>query len=143
MQHHFQNKILFLLLFHNSFKINKIKYFKLVAFLALFLFVAMLIIYIFILIFQKNVISTGYNGFLICYYNHYQRDQLYSLYSVLLSSYFHYLNITDFSDVMKEVDYINLIARYSKEFQNHFINFMKYIYQINKILIKLLLFLKK
>jgi hypothetical protein len=91
----------------------------------------MLILYLFILIFQKNVISTGYNGFLICYYNHYQRDQLHSLYSVLLSSYFHYLNITDFSDVMKEVDYINLIARYSKEFQNSFHKFYE-VYISNK-----------
>ena len=57
------------------------------------------------------------------YYNYYQRDQLYAIYSVSLSSYYHYLGLTNFSDVMKESDYIDLIKRYSIEFQRAFHTF--------------------
>ena len=104
----------------NGFKINKVKCFNLIVPFAIFLLSILLIIYVIILLYQRNMVSSGYNGCLIYYYNYYQRDQLFSLYSVLLSSYFHYLNMTDFSDVMIEDDYINLIERYSTEFQNSF-----------------------
>ena len=106
----------------NAKNLKKIKVncFNMVIPLSLFLIFILLIIYIIILIFQRNIISSGNNGFLIYYYNYYQRDQLFSLYSVLLSSYFHYLQITNFSDVMEEDDYIDLIKRYSTEFQNSF-----------------------
>jgi hypothetical protein len=77
------------------------------------------------------MVSSGHNGFLIYYYNYYQRDQLFSLYSVLLSSYFHYLKMTDLNDVMEEDDYIDLIERYSSAFQNSFHIFYN-IYITNK-----------
>ena len=108
---------------NNNLKLNKVKCFYLIAPLALFLLGILIINYIIILKFQRNVISSGKNGFLLFYYNNYQRDQLFSLYSVLLSSYFHYLEMTDFSDVMNEDDYIDLIKRYSIEFQNSFHKF--------------------
>ena len=108
---------------HYNFKVNKVQCFNLFAPLVLFLLGILLIIYIIILFYQRYMFSSGYNSFLVFYYNIYQRDQLYSLYSVLLSSYFHYLNITDFSDIMEENDYIDLIERYSIEFQNSFHKF--------------------
>ena len=112
-------------------KVNKVKCFNLVVPLALFLFCILLIIYIIILFYQRNIVSKSHNGFLIYYYNYYQRDQLFSLYSVLLSSYFHYLQMTNFRDVMIDEDYIDLIERYSTEFQNSFHKFYE-VYISNK-----------
>ena len=115
----------------NYFKINKVKCFNLIVPFAIFLLGILLIIYIIILLYQRYMVSSGHNGFLIYYYNYYQRDQLFSLYSVLLSSYFHYLKMTDLNDVMEEDDYIDLIERYSSAFQNSFHIFYN-IYITNK-----------
>ena len=115
---------------NNNF-INKVNCFYFVFPLVIILLGLLLIIYVIILLYQRNMVSSSHNGFLIYYYNYYQRDQLYSLYSVLLSSYYHYLNLTNLSDVMLENDYTDLIKRYSIEFQKSFHKFYE-VYISNK-----------
>ena len=107
----------------NDIIIHKVKCYHYVIPLAILVLGILLIIYIIILLYQRNMVSSSYNGFLIYFYNFYQRNKLYALYSVLLSSYFHYLNMTNFTDIMNETDYIDLLERYSIEFQNSFHKF--------------------
>jgi hypothetical protein len=104
----------------NNDKIYKVQGFSYVTPLVMVILGSLLITYIIILLYQRSMVTSSHKGFLIFYYNYYQRDQLYALYSVTLSSYYHYMNTTDFSDVMNETDYIDLIKRYSIEFQNSF-----------------------
>jgi hypothetical protein len=104
----------------NNTKIYRVQFFNYVTPLVIIILGSLLITYIFILLYQSNMVSSSHKGFLILYYNYYQRDQLYALYSVSLSSYYHFTNITNLSDIMTENDYINLIKRYSIEFQNSF-----------------------
>ena len=104
-------------------KIYKVQCFNYVTPLVIIILGSLLITYIIILFYQRNMVSSSYKGFLVFYYNYYQRDQLYALYSVSLSSYYHYIKTTDLSDVMTENEYIELIKRYSIEFQNSFHKF--------------------
>ena len=76
---------------NNTLVINKVKCFHYVTPLVAIILGSLLIIYVFILLYQRNMISSSHQSFLVYYYNYYQRDQLYSIYSVSLSSYYHYL----------------------------------------------------
>ena len=107
----------------NNLVINKVQCFHYVTPLVVIILGSLLITYVIILLYQRNMVSSSNKGFLVYYYNYYQRDQLYAIYSVSLSSYYHYLGLTNFSDVMKESDYIDLIKRYSIEFQRAFHTF--------------------
>jgi hypothetical protein len=104
----------------NNTKVYRVQCFNYVTPLVIIILSSLLITYIFILLYQSNMVSSSHKGFLILYYNYYQRDQLYALYSVSLSSYYHFTNITNLNDIMTENDYIDLIKRYSNEFQNSF-----------------------
>ena len=107
----------------NTLVINKVKCFHYVTPLVAIILGSLLITYIIILLYQRNMVSSSHKGFLVYYYNYYQRDQLYAIYSVSLSSYYHYLGLTNLSDVMEEQDYINLIRKYSINFQSAFHKF--------------------
>jgi len=107
----------------NTLEIHKVQCFHYVTPLVVVILGSLLITYVIILLYQRNMVSSSNKGFLVYYYNYYQRDQLYAIYSVSLSSYYHYLGLTNFSDVMKESDYIDLIRRYSIEFQSAFHTF--------------------
>ena len=102
----------------NILVINKVQCFHYVTPLVVIILGSLLITYIIILLCQRNMVSSSNKGFLGYYYNYYQRDQLYAIYSVSLSSYYHYLGLTNLSDVMEEQDYIDLIRKYSIEFQS-------------------------
>ena len=116
---------------NNSNFLHKVRCFNFVIPLVIILLGLLLIIYVIILLYQRNMVSSSHNGFLIYYYNYFQRDQLYSIYSVLLSSYFHYLNLTNLTDVMSEYNYTELIKRYSTSFQSSFHKFYE-VYISNK-----------
>jgi len=107
----------------NTLVINKVRCFHYVTPLVVVILGSLLFTYIIILLYQRNMVSSSHKGFLVYYYNYYQRDQLYAIYSVSLSSYYHYLGLTNLSDVMEEQDYINLIRKYSIEFQSAFHKF--------------------
>ena len=107
----------------NILVINKVQCFHYITPLVVIILGSLLITYVIILLYQRNMVSSSNKGFLVYYYNYYQRDQLYAIYSVSLSSYYHYLGLTDLSDVMEEKDYIDLIKRYSIEFQSAFHKF--------------------
>ena len=107
-------------------KIYKVQCFNYVTPLVIIILGSLLVTYIIILLYQRNMVSSSYKGFLVFYYNYYQRDQLYALYSVSLSSYYHYIKTTNLSDVMTETEYIELIKRYSIEFQNSFHKFFNF-----------------
>ena len=103
--------------------INKVQCFHYVTPLVVVILGSLLITYVIILLYQRNMVSSSKKGFLVYYYNYYQRDQLYAIYSVSMSSYYHYLGLTNLSDVMEEQDYIDLIKKYSIEFKNAFRKF--------------------
>ena len=107
----------------NTLVIHKVQCFHYVTPLVVVILGSLLITYVIILLYQRNIVSSSNKSFLVYYYNYYQRDQLYAIYSVSLSSYYHYLGLTNFSDVMKESDYIDLIEKYSIEFQSAFHTF--------------------
>ena len=107
----------------NDIVINKVKCYNQVIPLAILVLGILLIIYVIILVYQRNMVSSSYNGFLVYYYNYYQRDELYTLYSVLLSAYFYFLKMTNFNGIMFEKNYIDLIEKYSIEFQDAFHKF--------------------
>ena len=108
-----------------NIKIYKVKCFNYVIPLGICLLGVLLIIYIIILLYQRNMVKSSYDGFLVFYYNYHQRDQLYSLYSVLLSSYYNILGLTNFNGSITREDYKNLITTYSISFQNAFHQFYK------------------
>jgi hypothetical protein len=107
----------------NILVINKVQCFHYVTPLVVVILGSLLITYVIILLYQRNMVSSSNKGFLVYYYNYYQRDQLYAIYSVSLSSYYHYLGLTNLSDIMEEQDYIDLIRKYSINFQNAFHKF--------------------
>ena len=71
----------------NNVKNNEIKCFKYIIYIIIFLLAVLLVIYICIIFYQNNIISTGHNIFLGLYYNYYQRDKLLCLFASILSSY--------------------------------------------------------
>ena len=107
----------------NILMINKVRCFHYVTPLVAIILGSLLITYLIILLYQRNMVSSSHKGFLVYYYNYYHRDQLYALYSISLSSYYHYLGLTNLSDIMVEEDYIDLIRKYSIEFRSSFHKF--------------------
>ena len=107
----------------NNIIMHRVQCFDYVVPLGISLLGVLLIIYIIILLYQRNMVTSSYNGFLVYYYNYFQRDQLYSLYSVLLSSYYNILGLTNFNGSVTRQDYKDLIERYSTSFQNSFHQF--------------------
>ena len=90
-----------------------------------FLLVVLLVIYIYIIFYQNDIISTGYNIFLGLYYNYFQRDKLLCLFSTILSSYYMMYNLTNYgnSDIMDKDNLKNIMEEYSMDFQNSFHSF--------------------
>jgi hypothetical protein len=70
---------------NNTLVINKVKCFHYVTPLVAIILGSLLITYVFILLYQRNMISSSHQSFLVYYYNFYQKDQLYAIYSVSLS----------------------------------------------------------
>ena len=106
----------------NNVKNNEIKCFKYITYMIGLLLIVLLIIYIYIIFYQNDIISTGYNIFLGLYYNYFQRDKLLCLFSTILSSYYTMHNITDYgnSNIMDKENLKNVMQDYSMDFQNSF-----------------------
>ena len=107
----------------NLVKNNEIKCFKFIIFIIIGLLAVLLIIYICIIFYQNNIISTGQNIFLGLYYNYYQRDKLLCLFASILSSYYHLFEITNYDDVkglMNNTLLQSIMKSYSFDFQNSF-----------------------
>jgi hypothetical protein len=107
----------------NTVKNNEIKCFKFIIFIIIGLLAVLLIIYICIIFYQNNIISTGHNIFLGLYYNYYQRDKLLCLFASILSSYYHLFEITNYDDVeglMNNTLLQSIMKSYSFDFQNSF-----------------------
>ena len=109
----------------NNVKNNEIKCFKYITYMIGLLLIVLLIIYIYIIFYQNDIISTGYNIFLGLYYNYFQRDKLLYLFSTILSSYYTMYNITDYgnSDIMDKDNLKSVMQDYSMDFQNSFHSF--------------------
>ena len=107
----------------NNVKNNEIKCFKYIIYIILCLLAILLVIYISIIFYQNNIISTGQNIFLGLYYNYYQRDKLLCLFSSILSSYYMLSDITNYTDVnnlMNNILLQGIMKSYSFDFQNSF-----------------------
>ena len=107
----------------NTVKNNEIKCFKFIIFIIIGLLAVLLVIYICIIFYQNNIISTGHNIFLGLYYNYYQRDKLLCLFASILSSYYHLFEITTYDDVeglMNNTLLQSIMKSYSFDFQNSF-----------------------
>ena len=106
----------------NNVKNNEIKCFKYITYMIGLLLIVLLIIYIYIIFYQNDIITTGYNIFLGLYYNYFQRDKLLCLFSTILSSYYTMHNITDYgnSNIMDKENLKNVMQNYSMDFQNSF-----------------------
>ena len=87
------------------------------------LLAVLLIIYICIIFYQNNIISTGQNIFLGLYYNYYQRDKLLCLFASILSSYYVLSDISNYDDkpyLMNNTLLQSIMKSYSFDFQNSF-----------------------
>ena len=107
----------------NTVKNNEIKCFRFIVYIIVGLLAVLLIIYICIIFYQNNIISTGQNIFLGLYYNYYQRDKLLCLFASILSSYYHLFEITSYSDtegLMNNTLLQGIMKSYSFDFQNSF-----------------------
>ena len=107
----------------NTVKNNEIKCFKYIAIIIIFLLAVLLIIYISIILYQNNIISTGQNIFLGLYYNYYQRDKLLCLFASILSSYYYLSEITTYKNsdkIMNNSLLQGIMKSYSFDFQNSF-----------------------
>ena len=107
----------------NNVKNNEIKCFKFIAYIILSLLAILLVIYICIIFYQNNIISTGHNIFLGLYYNYYQRDKLLCLFASILSSYYFLFEITNYDDsqnLMNNTLLQGIMKSYSFDFQNSF-----------------------
>jgi len=107
----------------NNVKNNEIKCFKFIIYIIIGLLAILLIIYICIIFYQNNIISTGQNIFLGLYYNYYQRDKLLCLFSSILSSYYYLSDITNYTDshhLMNNTLLQGIMKSYSFDFQNSF-----------------------
>ena len=106
----------------NNVKNNEIKCFKFIIYIILCLLAVLLIIYICIIFYQNNIISTGHNIFLGLYYNYYQRDKLLCLFASILSSYYYLFNITNYDNtpLMNNTLLQGIMKSYSFDFQNSF-----------------------
>ena len=106
----------------NNVKNNEIKCFKFIIYIILCLLAILLVIYICIIFYQNNIISTGHNIFLGLYYNYYQRDKLLCLFSSILSSYYFLHNITNYDDtsLINNTLLQGIMKSYSFDFQNSF-----------------------
>ena len=103
--------------------INKVKLFDYINFMVIVILGSLFITFIIILFYQRNMVKSNHKSFLIYYYNYYQRDMLNELFSIMLSTYFHYLNITNYTDIMNESDFIDLLSTNSYQFQDSFHHF--------------------
>ena len=106
----------------NNVKNNEIKCFKYIVYIIMCLLAILLVIYICIIFYQNNIISTGHNIFLGLYYNYYQRDKLLCLFASILSSYYYLFDLTDYNDteLMSNTLLQGIMKSYSFDFQNSF-----------------------
>ena len=118
-----QNKEETVLIQSNNIVINKVKLYDYVTFFVIVILTSLFIVYVYILVYQKNMVSSNRRSFMMYYYNFYQRDMLNELYSCIFSSYFHYMNLTNYTDIMKEQDYIDLLSQNSDLFQDGYHQF--------------------
>jgi hypothetical protein len=106
----------------NTVKNNEIKCFKYIIYIIISLLAILLVIYICIIFYQNNIISTGHNIFLGLYYNYYQRDKLLCLFASILSSYYYLHNITNYDNTKLVTNTLlqGIMKSYSFDFQNSF-----------------------
>ena len=107
----------------NNVKNNEIKCFKFIVYIIMCLLTILLVIYICIIFYQNNIISTGHNIFLGLYYNYYQRDKLLCLFASILSSYYFLFELTNYNDASKLMNnnlLQGIMKSYSFDFQNSF-----------------------
>ena len=107
----------------NNVKNNEIKCFRYIIYMILALLAILLVIYICIIFYQNNIISTGNNVFLGLYYNYFQRDKLLCLFASILSSYYYLYEITSYdnsSHLMNNTLLQGIMKSYSFDFQNSF-----------------------
>ena len=106
----------------NTVKNNEIKCFRYIIYIIISLLAILLIIYICIIFYQNNIISTGHNIFLGLYYNYYQRDKLLCLFASILSSYYYLHNITNYDNTKLVTNTLlqGIMKSYSFDFQNSF-----------------------
>ena len=95
-----------------------------------------LILYIIILVYQLNFIRNLKIIFLAFFYNYIQRDKLVNLFSVIISGYFLFVNLADYSDIMNLAEYSQYILTnaqsYSSSFHNFYQNYVQYRFALGK-----------
>ena len=92
----------------------------------------LLVIYVCIIFYQNNIISTGHNIFLSLNYNYYQRDKLLCLFASILPSYYFLFDLTNYNDteLMNNTLLQGNMKWYSFHFQNSFSLFLYIIYRL-------------
>ena len=76
-----------------------------------------------ILIYQLNVVNNCYNIFLAFYYNYVQRDRLVNLHSAIISGYYYFANLVDYSEYIPINKYQKYIVDNAQKFSESFHTF--------------------
>ena len=122
---HFQHK-----------KLNKSFIVKYIKEIIIFLICCVLCIYTVILIYQLNLVNNSYNIFLAFYSNYIQRDKLVNLYSTIISGFYYYSRLVDYSDYIQIDQYkkyiIESAQKYSGSFHTFYQNYIKYRFCLGK-----------
>ena len=110
---HFQHKI----------KVNQSFFEKYIKEIICFFICCLICAYIFILIYQLNVVNNCYNIFLAFYYNYVQRDRLVNLHSAIISGYYYFANLVDYSEYIPINKYQKYIIDNAQKFSESFHTF--------------------
>ena len=89
-----------------------------------------LVVYVSILIYQLNVIENIFNIFLAFYYNYIQRDKLVNLETAIISGYFYFTGLENYSEYISIKEYReftkNMAEEYSDSYHTFYQNYIKY-----------------
>ena len=108
---------------------------KLIVMLIYFILVLLVVGYLLIYIYQKKTIDISKSLFLSLFYNYYQRDDFFHLYTFYLSLYFYYMNLTNIGSIYNKVtlyDFQNILDQKSINLEDCYHNFYTYYIDFNQ-----------
>ena len=116
--------------FEEKSKLDKSFFERYIKQIVLFCIFCVLVVYVAILVYQLNVIDNIFNIFLAFYYNYIQRDKLVNLETALISGYYYYTGLEDYSEYISLEGYKeftkNMAEEYSDSYHIFYQNYIKY-----------------
>ena len=88
-------------------------------------------IYIAIIVYQSIMLNNIYNIFLALFYDYGQRDSLLRLYSAMISGYFQYLSLSNYTIFFSLDEFNSFITRKSSDYSENYHLFYKYYIEYN------------